>query len=126
MNKTNKIKIKNILLKKREEVIKKVKHIEKENLGKSQRDASGDLSGYRLHMADVASDNFEREISLGLAASEQDLLCQIDDAINRIKEKNFGICQICSKEIGMKRLLAVPYAVLCIACKEREEKKGKK
>lgn len=125
MNRLQKIKLKNTLLKKREEIIKKVKHIKQEALGKSQRDASGDLSGYTFHMADVASDNFEREISLDLAASEQELLYQIDDALSRLKDKNFGKCQVCNKDIGMKRLGAVPYAQLCISCQEQEEKKPK-
>lgn len=125
MNKLQKIKLKKILMKKREEIMKKVKHIKQEALGKSQRDASGDLSGYTFHMADVASDNFEREMSLGLAANEQELLYQIDDALNRLKDKNFGKCQVCSKGIGMKRLSAVPYAQLCISCQEQEERKPK-
>jgi RNA polymerase-binding protein DksA len=123
MNKPQKIKLKKTLLNIREEIISKVKHIEKESLNKSQRDASGDLSGYTFHMADVASDNFEREMSLGLAANERELLKQIDDALSRLKEKNFGKCQRCEKDISFKRLSAVPYAQLCIACKEQEEKK---
>lgn len=125
MNKLLKLKIRKILLKKKEEIINKIKHIRQESIGKSQRDASGDLSGYSFHMADVASDNFEREMSIDLAANEQELLYQIDDALNRLKDRNFGKCQACSKDIGMKRLSAVPYAQLCIGCQEQEEKKRK-
>lgn len=125
MNRLQKMRLKKILLKKREEIMEKVKHIKQEALGKSQRDASGDLSGYTFHMADVASDNFEREISLGLAESEQELLYQIDDALERLRDKNFGKCRLCNKDIGIKRLGAVPYAQLCISCQEREEKKPK-
>lgn len=126
MNKSQKAKIKQLLLEKREDILNKVKHIEEENLGKSQRDASGDLSGYTFHMADVASDSFEREMSLGLAASEQQMLYEIEAALERLKDKDFGRCQSCSKDIGMKRLTAVPYAQLCIKCKQQEEKKPKK
>lgn len=125
MNRLQKMRLKKILLEKREEIMEKVKHIKQEVLGKSQRDASGDLSGYTFHMADVASDNFEREISLGLAESEQELLYQIDDALERLRDKNFGKCRLCNKDIGIKRLSAVPYAQLCISCQEREEKKPK-
>lgn len=125
MNRLQKMRLKKILLEKREEIMEKVKHIKQEVLGKSQRDASGDLSGYTFHMADVASDNFEREISLGLAESEQELLYQIDDALERLRDKNFGKCRLCNKDIGIKRLGAVPYAQLCISCQEREEKKPK-
>lgn len=124
MNKLQKLKIKKILLNKREELTRKIENIRKETLGKSQREASGDLSGYTFHMADVASDNFEREMSLGLAANEQELIYQIDDALTRLKARDFGSCQRCGKDIGMKRLAAVPYAQLCINCKEQEEKKS--
>ena len=126
MDKLRKLKIKKVLLNKREELIKKIEYIKREALGKSQREASGDLSGYALHMADVASDNFEREMSLGLVANEQELLYQIDDALNRLKVRDFGNCENCGKDIGMKRLTAVPYALLCITCKAQEEKNPNK
>ena len=122
MDRTQKTKLKKKLLKLREDVMDKVKHIQKDNLGQSQRDASGDLSGYSLHMADVASDNFEREMLLGLAGSEHDLLYSIDSALKRLKEKSFGICTKCEKNISIKRLSAVPYTQLCIKCQEKEDK----
>jgi len=125
MNKLQKMKLKKMLLKMRDDVKEKVKHIEKDNLRKSQRDASGDLSGYSFHMADVASDNFERDMSLELVANEQELLYKIETAIVRLKEKSFGKCQECEKEVGMRRLNAVPYAALCIACQEKEDKRPK-
>ena len=125
MNKLQKTKLKKMLLRMREDIVSKVKHIKEENLNKSQRDASGDLSGYSFHMADVASDSFEREISLGLVASEQELLYDIDAALENIKDRDFGKCEKCKKDIGIKRLTAVPYAKLCIKCKEHEEKQPK-
>ena len=97
-------------------------HIERDNLNRSQRDASGDLSGYSFHMADMATDNFDREFSLDIASGEQTLLNRIDEALGKIKEGTYGICENCQKPISMKRLKAVPYAKLCIKCKEDEEK----
>jgi DnaK suppressor protein len=122
MNKLQKIKIKKILLGMRENIIDKVKRIEKENLGRLQKDASGDLSGYAIHLADVASDNYERELSLGLAANERELLRKIDNALHRLKDRNFGCCDSCGKDISIKRLTAVPYADMCIKCQEQEDK----
>jgi DnaK suppressor protein len=122
MNRQEKDKLKKILLKVRENVIAKVKNIEKENLGRLQKDATGDLSGYGMHMADVASDNFERELSLGLAANERELLYKIDNALKRLKERDFGLCEACGKIIGLKRLSAVPYAMMCIKCQEQSDK----
>ena len=124
MDKDRKKKIKEMLMKKREELIKQIKNIKEENLGKSQKDSSGDLSGYSFHMADVASDNFERELSLDLAANEVRLLHQIEDALRRIKEKDFGKCSSCGKNIAIKRLMAVPYAELCLPCQEQEDKQS--
>ena len=124
MNRPQKVRFKNTLLKMREDILAKVKQIEKENLSRSQKDASGDLSGYSLHMADVASDNYERELLLGLAANERELLRKIDTALRRLRERDFGKCQGCSKDIGAKRLSAVPYAQLCIECQEQEDKEN--
>ncbi|MFA5069055.1 MAG: TraR/DksA family transcriptional regulator [Candidatus Omnitrophota bacterium] len=122
MDKSEKLKLKKILLQMREGIIAKVKNIENENLHRLQKDVSGDLSGYGMHMADVASDNFERELLLGLAANERELLYNIDNALKRLKERDFGKCEACGKLIGIKRLSAVPYAVMCVACQEFAEK----
>lgn len=101
-------------------------HLEKDSLNTSQRDASGDLSGYSLHMADMATDNFDREFNLGLASSEQQILNKIDEALRKIEEGKFGVCEVCSKPISQKRLLAVPYAKFCIKCQSEEEKKRRR
>lgn len=113
-----------------EEARKKIsgdlEHLEGDSLNKSQRDASGDLSGYSLHIADTATDNFDREFNLDLASTEQDKLNQIVDAIQRIDEGKFGNCEICEKSIPQKRLVAVPWTRLCIKCQSEEEKKTRR
>ena len=114
-------KYKKLLLNKKEEILKAVQQIERETLNRSQRDASGDLSGYTLHMADIATDSYDREFSLGLAANSQKILYEIDEALKRVKEKGFGDCLTCSKPIPRKRLKAIPYASLCIDCQSKEE-----
>ena len=92
---------------------------------KSQRDASGDLSGYSLHMADMATDNYDREFSMELADTGREAVVLIDEALKRIEDKGFGKCQSCDKEIKKKRLKALPYAQHCIACQSKEEKHKK-
>ncbi len=116
---------KELLLKKKDEISKGIEHIAKDSLNKSQRDAAGDLSGYSLHMADVATDNYDREFSLGLATNEQKLLNRINDALERIEEKTYGICELCQKKISKGRLKVVPYVEYCIPCQEKQEKKRK-
>jgi RNA polymerase-binding protein DksA len=93
---------------------------------KSPREASGDLSAYTVHMADMAGDTYERELSTNLASNEQGVLYQIDDALKRLDDGSYGICQSCNKPITMRRLKAVPYASLCIECQRATEQQNKR
>jgi len=114
---------KKILLRKKEEILDGIKHIYDDNLKKSQKEAAGDISGYTYHMADVATDTYDREFSLGLASNEMKILYELDDALKKIEEGTFGICEDCKGLITKNRLKAVPSARLCVKCQEREEKK---
>lgn len=91
----------------------------------SPREASGDLSAYTVHMADMSADTYERELSMNIVSSEQEVLYQIDDALKRLDEGTFGVCQQCSQPITMSRLKAVPYASMCIACQRAKEQQHK-
>lgn len=114
---------KKIILKKKEEVLDDFKHITDDTLKKSQKEASGDISGYTYHMADVATDNYDREFSLGLASNERRTLYELDDALKRIEDETFGFCDDCKGPIAKIRLKAVPFARLCIKCQEKREKR---
>jgi RNA polymerase-binding protein DksA len=99
--------------------------IKGDTLNKSARDSSGDLSGYSLHMADQATDNYDREFLLNLASNAQENVAKIDDAIKRVDDGSYGICTMCDKKISKARLTAVPFAEFCVPCKEDEEKKAR-
>ncbi len=114
---------KKLLLDKREELLGDISHISEETLKKSQKDASGDISGYTFHMADVATDNYDREFSLGLASKERSVLYEINHALHKLEEGGFGSCESCKKPISKIRLKAVPYAALCLKCQQAREKK---
>lgn len=114
-----------LILKRKEEVLEGIKHISEDTLKKSQKEAAGDISGYAYHMADVATDTYDREFSLGLATSGRELLYSLDDALKRIEEGIFGICEECKALIAKTRLKAVPYARFCVKCQEKKEKKKK-
>lgn len=105
----------------RDNIIDQIKHIS-EDTQKTQREASGDISGYSFHMADVATDTYDREFSLGLASNDRQLLYDIDDAIKRIDEGNFGSCEECGKPITKSRLKAIPYTKLCLGCQKKQER----
>ncbi|MFC1668691.1 TraR/DksA family transcriptional regulator [Chlamydiota bacterium] len=118
-------KFRETLINAREKLVHDIDHLKNDNLKQSQKDFSGDLSGYSLHLADMGSDDFERTTALGLVSQEQDIIYYIDEALRKIDEGTFGICEDCKKTIGLKRLEAVPYAQLCISCKSHEERKKK-
>ena len=114
---------KKILQDARRRIAGDLRHLEDESLNTNQRDSSGDLSGYSFHMADMATDNFDREFTLGLASNEQQSLNMVDNALRKIDDGTYGVCEGCSKAIALKRLQAMPYAKHCIKCQELEEKK---
>jgi DnaK suppressor protein len=94
------------------------------SLTTSFKDASGDLSGYSFHMADMATDLYDREFSLELAEEERERLYEIDDAIKRIDEGGYGVCKTCECKITQQRLKVMPEAKNCIKCQEKEEKEN--
>lgn len=113
---------KNKLLEVREDILNQIRDISEDTLMKSQKELSGDISGYSLHMADVATDNYEREFNFRLVSGERELLLEIDAALKRIEDKEYGSCAKCSKAIGRTRLKVIPYAKYCRKCKEEIEK----
>jgi len=114
---------KKLILKRKEEILEDIKHISEDTLKKSQKEACGDISGYTYHMADVATDTYDREFSLSLASNDRKALYEFDDALKKIEEGAFGICEECKLLIARGRLKAVPYARLCVKCQQMKEKK---
>jgi DnaK suppressor protein len=114
---------KKAVLKKKDEVLYDITRLSEETLKKSPKDASGDMSGYSFHMADVATDTYDREFSLGLASSDRELLLEIADALKKIDEGTFGICEDCKLLITKVRLKAVPFTRLCVKCQEKRDKR---
>lgn len=122
-NKKNLIVFKKLILKRKEELLDGLKHSLEDTLKKSPRDAAGDISGYAFHMADLATDAYDREFSLDLASNERKLLYEIDEALKKIEEGSFGICEQCKSHIAKTRLKAIPYTRLCLKCQEEKEKR---
>ena len=105
---------KQLLMQKRMEILNNVSEIEGEALKKSRLDASGDLSSMPIHMADLGTDNYEQEFALELMDSERKMLREIDEALERIDEKTYGICLGTGKPIPKARLEAQPWARYCV------------
>ncbi len=70
----------------------------------------GNLSKLPIHMADVGTDTYDQDFMLGLAEKERSRLREIDDALRRIEDRTYGVCQMTGKPIPKARLLAKPWA----------------
>jgi DnaK suppressor protein len=126
MDKKTRDKFKNLLLSEREKITGEISRLSEDTLSSSQRDSSGDLSGYSLHMADVGTDTFQRDLQLGLVSKEQEILYKVDEALQRIENGTYGKCDSCGEPIKESRLKAVPFAKLCVPCQEKEEAVGRR
>jgi RNA polymerase-binding protein DksA len=99
-----------------------VNHLADEALRAMGGEASGSLSNAPLHMADLGTDAFEQEFTLGLLQNQEQALEQIDLALNRIDSGSFGRCEECQNPIPKGRLQALPYARHCVDCARKLQK----
>jgi DnaK suppressor protein len=75
---------------------------------------------------DLASDERDREINFILNDREREKVVAIDEALQRIKEKSYGLCESCEGEIQLGRLKVLPFTRLCVKCQEENEKESKR
>jgi YteA family regulatory protein len=75
----------------------------------------------RNHPGDIGSEMFEREKEMGLRSGFMRHIAEIDDALARMAEGTYGICEDCGAAIATARLEAMPSATTCIACQEKRE-----
>ena len=111
-----------LLLVERQRLLRELGHIENNVLKKSMRETSGELSGYSFHMADVGTDAMEREKAFYFASAEGRQVLEVDDALRRLYNGSYGVCETCGTPVGKERLEVVPHARLCLSCKEKEER----
>ncbi len=95
-----------------------------EALKRNQPESSGNLSNMPIHLADVGTENYDQEFTLGLIENEQQTLDQIQVALGRIEDGSFGRCQECDGPITKPRLQALPYTPFCIECARKMESRG--
>jgi len=111
-----------LLLEKLKEIVGDVQHIESGALKTSRQDSAGDLSSMPIHMADIGSDNYEQEFSLGLMDTERKIVREIHEALKRIQEGTYGICEGTGEPIPKMRLKGIPWARYCVKFAELVEK----
>lgn len=87
-----------------------------ERMGDAVADAGDDP-------ADAGAKTFAREHEIALTHNSRELLSQNERALARICDGSYGVCESCGEPIGKARLQAFPRATLCVACKQREERR---
>ncbi len=92
-----------------------------EALRRTQSETSGNLSNVPLHMADLGTENYDQEFTLGLIENEQETLQLVQSALKRIDAGTFGLCDECGEPIAKPRLQALPYTKHCIQCARKLE-----
>ena len=100
-----------LLLAKRSEILGNLICMEDETLRKPR----SDISSMPIHMADLGTDNYEMENTLGLMNNERKLLVEIEGALSRIEDGTYGICEGCNEPISKERLKAIPWTRYCVA-----------
>ena len=88
------------------------------------RSSGGNLSNMPVHMADMGSDVYEQDFTLGMAETERAIVNEIDAALQRIEDKTFGVCQMTGKPISKARLDAKPWAKYTIEAERIAESSG--
>lgn len=107
--------MKALLLKLKEEVMQEIAQAKKSDDSPLATDPSGDIY-------DQASNERERELTLLLGDREREKLRNIDEALQRIEDGEYGICEECEEEIPLGRLKVMPFARHCVKCKSDLER----
>jgi len=96
-------------------------HLAEEALRTTGGENSGGLSNTPIHMADLGTDNFEQEFTLSLMQTEEQVLSEIGEALERINQGTFGKCEDCGAPIPKARLQALPYTRHCVDCARKAQ-----
>lgn len=84
-------------------------------------EAAGGLSNVPLHLGDLGSQDFEEETMLSLLENEEQLIAEVNSALDRLQQGSYGRCERCGQEIAKERLQALPYVRYCLACAKKGE-----
>jgi DnaK suppressor protein len=113
MNKKEKDEFRRLLAAKKESIIRK--------LTDTITESKEMESNVAQDLVDKAETSYTKEFLLSLSDGEREQLLLIDEALKRLEHGEFGVCQLCQKEIGAKRLEAIPWTPYCINCQEKAE-----
>jgi len=110
-----------MLLELKHKLSNSIDHLQNDAL-KSAGERADELSDIPAeHMAERGSDNFARDLMITILEDSDAELCDVNLALEKIEAGEYGQCESCGKKISKKRLTALPFARLCIECKQEEE-----
>jgi DnaK suppressor protein len=101
------------LLEQKEKIVKKLSQFYNES-----KEVETDIA---QDVVDKAESSYTKEFLLSLSDAERQQLFLIDEALKRLETPEYGICQMCGRKIGKKRLAALPWTPYCIDCQQKQE-----
>lgn len=111
-----------ILLKEKYRLLKELGKIEVERPPVGYQGAPGEIISMDDDTTDSASEMTEADRIVAVEGNIHKILSEIDASLLKIKQGTYGLCDKCGAEIGKTRLKFIPYAILCVECKSKEEK----
>jgi RNA polymerase-binding transcription factor DksA len=117
------LKQKDRLLQLRDSLLDAMAGVAKDNL--RSRAEGSEASAFGMHQADAGSDAYDRDFALSLLSQEQDALYEIEEALKRLEQGTYGVCEMSGKVIAQPRLEALPFARYTVECQSQIEKQGR-
>ncbi|MDH4198204.1 MAG: TraR/DksA family transcriptional regulator [Candidatus Aminicenantes bacterium] len=118
MTKKERLEYERQLQERKEKIIRKLSELSSQSLEVEASNVAQDV-------VDKAESSYTKEFLLSLSDAEREQLLLIDDALRRLARDEFGFCQLCRKEIGKKRMAALPWTPYCIDCQEKAEEESR-
>ena len=111
-----------LLLEERKRVVAAIQNLHDDHPG-TISDETGEDAVYDNHLADTATETYDRELDYTLEENSQHVLAEIDAALKRIEDGTYGICTNRGEQSPVERLEARPYATLCIDCQREQDRR---
>ena len=92
--------------------------------GNLTQDANEEQPTYSEHMADAGTDSYDRDFALGMLSSDQNALYEIEEAMRRIENGTYGVCELTGKPIQKDRLVAIPWTRFSLDAEHQLEQRG--
>lgn len=117
-------KYKDLLWELRDRIIEEIAFLSGDNVNSSASSSSRDIERNGGDAADQGAVNFDREFALNLMSTEQDVVYEIDEALQRVEDGTYGVCEMSGDLIEKERLQVIPYARYSVTAKMEMEREG--